>query len=78
MPDAEGRTVTREYPEDVLLNKLKQCRSLRSEYDLAIWVLRDIGYIRLAQQMADNLDKAAKAAAEKSTESELRKPKSQR
>jgi len=78
MTDAEGRTVTREHPEDVLLNKLEMCRSLRSEYDLAIWILGEIGYTRLAKQMADNLEIAADLAAKKSTETELGKPKARR
>ena len=78
MTDPQGRIVTRDVPEDILLNKLEQCKSLRSMVDLLIWTLGEKGLKRFAKAADDRLQAAtadAKATAEQATETEISTPR---
>ena len=64
MTDAAGRTITREHPEHILLDRLEKCESLRSVLELCVWVLSEIGYKKLAGAATKRLEEAIEEAAE--------------
>ena len=64
MTDAAGRTMTREHPEHILLDKLEQCEGLKDVLEFCIWVLDELGYKRLAKAARRRLEEAIEEAAE--------------
>ena len=78
MTDGQGRTMTREYPEEMLLGKLAQCTSLQSIFHLCTFTLGELGYRKFAKAAEFRLEeasKAAKAKAEQAVEDEIGKPR---
>ena len=63
MTDAAGRTITREHPEHILLDRLEECESLRSVLEFCVWVLSEIGYKKLAKAATKRLQEAIEEAA---------------